>query len=63
MRGYAGALLDGSAEATQAEVLATPDDVYMQFKLQDVITPQRIRWSALSAPLHETSGQQVDCLI
>ena len=43
VRGYAGALIDGLADATPEQVLATPDDVYMQFKLQDVITPQRIR--------------------
>lgn len=43
VRGYAGILVDGLAEASPEEVLTTPDDVYMQLKLQDVITPQRIR--------------------
>lgn len=43
VRGYAGALVDGFAEATPEEVLRTPDDVYMLLKLTDVITPQRLR--------------------
>ncbi|MBV7334850.1 SufE family protein [Chloroflexi bacterium TSY] len=43
VRGYAGVLVDGFDGATPEEVLATPDDVYILLKLQDVITPQRLR--------------------
>jgi cysteine desulfuration protein SufE len=43
VRGYASILVEGFAAATPAEVLATPDDVYMLLGLQEVITPQRVR--------------------
>lgn len=43
VRGYAGALVDGFTDATPEAVLGTPDDVYMLLKLQEVITPQRLR--------------------
>jgi cysteine desulfuration protein SufE len=43
VRGYASILLEGFADATPAEVLATPDDVYLLLGLAEVITPQRVR--------------------
>ena len=43
VRGYASVLVDGLADATIDEVLATPDDVYMLLNLQEVVTPQRLR--------------------
>ena len=43
VRGYAAALVDGLAEATPAQVLATPEDAYIKMKLGEVITPQRLR--------------------
>jgi cysteine desulfuration protein SufE len=43
VRGYASILLEGFTEATPAEVLATPDDVYLLLGLAEVITPQRVR--------------------
>lgn len=43
VRGYAGVLVDGFDGATPEEVFATPDDVYVLLKLQDVVTLQRLR--------------------
>jgi len=43
VRGYAGILVEGLAQATPAEVLATPNDVYNLLGLQAAITPQRLR--------------------
>lgn len=43
VRGYAGILTAGFADATPAQVLATPDDIYLLLGLQEVITPQRVR--------------------
>ncbi len=43
VRGYAGALLEGLDGVTPAEVIATPDNVYMLMKLHEAITPQRLR--------------------
>jgi len=43
VRGYAGALLEGLDGATPAEIIGTPDNVYMLMKLQESLTPQRLR--------------------
>ena len=43
VRGYASILVDGFQDATPAEVLKTPDDVYALLGLPEVITPQRVR--------------------
>ncbi len=43
VRGYASILVDGFEGASPADVLATPDDVYMLLGLHEVITPQRVR--------------------
>ena len=43
VRGYAGILVEGLAEATPAQVLATPSDMYNLLGLQAAITPQRLR--------------------
>jgi cysteine desulfuration protein SufE len=43
VRGYAAILVEGFKEATPQQILETPDDVYLLLRLQDVITPQRLR--------------------
>lgn len=43
VRGYASILVAGFEGASPAEVLSTPDDVYMLLGLHEVITPQRVR--------------------
>ena len=43
VRGYAGVLSEGLNQATPAQVLATPNDVYNLLGLQAAITPQRLR--------------------
>ena len=43
VRGYASILVEGFAGATPAQVLATPEDVYVLLGLPEVITPQRVR--------------------
>lgn len=43
VRGYAGILSEGLKQATPAEVLAIPNDVYNLLGLQEAITPQRLR--------------------
>jgi cysteine desulfuration protein SufE len=43
VRGYAAILVEGLAGATPAQVLATPDDVYILLGLHEAITPQRLR--------------------
>lgn len=42
-RGYAGLLLDGLEGNTPEEVLAVPDDFYVDMGLEEVITPLRLR--------------------
>lgn len=43
IRGYAGVLAEGLNHATPAEILETPEDVYLLLGLQEAITPQRLR--------------------
>lgn len=43
VRGYAAILQEGLHHASVAEVLQTPEDVYMLLGLQAAITPQRLR--------------------
>lgn len=43
VRGYASILLSGLQNATPAQVLAVPEDVYLMLGLQEAITPQRLR--------------------
>ena len=43
IRGYASILLEGFADASPEDILATPDDTYMLLGLAEVITPQRVR--------------------
>ncbi|MEZ4676869.1 MAG: SufE family protein [Caldilineaceae bacterium] len=43
VRGYAGILAEGLQQATPAEVLETPVDIYLLLGLQEAITPQRLR--------------------
>ncbi len=43
VRGYASILVTGFANATPAQVLQTPDDVYMLLGLHEAISPQRLR--------------------
>jgi cysteine desulfuration protein SufE len=43
IRGYAAILVEGLADASPAEVIQTPDDVYLLLGLTEVITPQRVR--------------------
>jgi cysteine desulfuration protein SufE len=43
VRGYAAILVDGLNGASPAEVLDTPEDVYMLLGLHEAITPQRLR--------------------
>ncbi len=43
VRGYAGVLAEGLNHATPAEILGTPEDVYLLLGLQEAITPQRLR--------------------
>ncbi len=43
VRGYAGILVEGFAQATPQAVLDTPDDLYLLLGLQSVISPQRLR--------------------
>lgn len=43
VRGYANILVEGLTGVTPAEVLATPEDVYILLGLHEAITPQRLR--------------------
>lgn len=43
VRGYAAILVQGLEDVTPAEVLTTPDDVYILLGLHEAITPQRLR--------------------
>ncbi|MFN8446376.1 MAG: SufE family protein [Caldilineaceae bacterium] len=43
VRGYAAILQEGLHHASIAEVLQTPEDVYMLLGLNEAITPQRLR--------------------
>lgn len=43
VRGYAAILVEGFQDATPAQVLQTPEDVYALLGLPEVITPQRVR--------------------
>ena len=43
VRGYAAILLEGLNGASPAQVLATPEDVYILLGLHEAITPQRLR--------------------
>jgi cysteine desulfuration protein SufE len=43
VRGYAAVLLEGLNGASPAQVLATPEDVYILLGLHEAITPQRLR--------------------
>ena len=43
VRGYASILVEGLNQATPAEVLTTPNDVYNLLGLHEAITPQRLR--------------------
>ena len=42
-RGFAGILAEGLAEATVDEILALPDDFYMDLGLESVVSPLRMR--------------------
>ena len=43
VRGYASIVVEGLAGADAAQVLATPEDLYMLLGLHEAITPQRLR--------------------
>ncbi len=43
VRGYAAILQEGLYGASAAEILQTPEDVYMLLGLHEAITPQRLR--------------------
>jgi len=43
VRGYAGILAEGLNETTPAQILETPEDIYLLLGLQEAITPQRLR--------------------
>lgn len=43
VRGYAGILAEGLNQASPAQVLNTPEDIYLLLGLQEAITPQRLR--------------------
>lgn len=45
-RGYAGILSEGLSGASPAEVLAIPDDFYLEMGLHDAISAQRLRGMA-----------------
>lgn len=44
-RAFAGILAEGLAEASAAQVLAIPDDLYQRMGLAQVISPLRVRGS------------------
>ena len=43
VRAFAGMLAEGLSGSSPEEVLAVPDDFYLQAKLEDIVTPLRLR--------------------
>lgn len=59
-RAFAGILADGLADATAAEVLAIPDDLYEQMGLAQAISPLRVRGGhAIVARLKRQVREQI----
>ena len=58
VRGYAGILTEGLADATPEEVLSLPDDFYNDMGLSELITPMRLR--GMGAILHRLKNQVRD---
>ncbi len=55
VRGYAGILTEGLADATPEQILSLPDDFYNDMGLSELITPMRLR--GMGAILHRLKNQ------